>query len=635
MKKLLHVSKKYLPVAASLAIVGCASTVSDSGKSGFTNPSEGMNEKEAMLSWLSGKPGGTYDPSDINEVLKRQPTASGAAGPGNVPIGNGREVLLQGFHWNSSRVTGGHYNDIASKAGAISNLGVSIVWMPPPWNDWSSWGNGNSSWDGSGGGGEGYFWGTFDKNSRYGSEAEMDGALSALNNAGVRSIIDIVPNHINCTSGVKQPGIVLGNDYGYDPFMSGECDVNTGSSYQAFSGELQYLRTKPGVIGWRYDFVRGFPGGRIIGWNNDTDAEFCVGEKWKEDSLTAGSLAGWSSSAECATFDFALKNGINNYGIAAAPGALNASDQKYRAVTFIDNHDTGFSPGGGQHHWPYYGNKSIAYAYILTSPGTPTIYWSDAFDWGMYDELKSYVDKRKEAGVHANSRIDFYAADGANLAYTTHGDNGFIHGRLYNDGRVNLWVEPYASPEQETEPAPQDEPEGEPETSGMQRTVVFIKYQTSAGQDLFIRGGHDHSFSPKCDQISKAVDENPCAIRMSHNNTAKKDTLPTEYKWQVGDDHLDWYGLEPGQGDGAHGTPFMWTTNSGAGCTVDECGYGDDPENTWGPHYWKLDVMMDCAAANNGTFEVKYYVYDRNAGSGWWQSGSNFVAKCGQVNVFH
>jgi len=631
MKKLLHASKKYLPVAASLAIVGCASTVSNDSTKGMTNPAEKMTSQEAAISWLQGKPGGTYS-TDFNDVLKNQPTASGQAGAGDIPIGSGAEVLLQGFHWNSSRNPSGHYNDIASKAQAIKDLGVTVVWMPPPWNDWSSWGNGNNSWDGKGGGGEGYFWGTFSKNSRYGSEAEMDNALTALNNLGVKSIIDIVPNHINCTGGVQQSGIVLGNDYGYDPFMSGECDVDTGASYTAFKNELNYLITKPGVIGWRFDFVRGFPGGRIIGWNNDSNASFCVGEKWKEDSLTWQSLADWSQSAECATFDFALKAGLNAYGVSSAPWGLHAKEG-WRAVTFIDNHDTGWSPGGGQHHWDYTGNKSVAYAYILTASGTPTIYWSDAFDWGMYDELQGYVQKRQQAGIHATSQMDFYDADGADLAYTTHGNNGYLHGRLYNDGTVNQWVELYA-PEV---PENTDHSNGSAgETSGNQRTVVFIKQQTSSGQDLFIRGGHDHSFDPQCDAVSAAVDGNPCALKISHNNVAKKETLYNEYLWQVGDDHLDWYGLEPGQGDGAHGTPFMWTSNnSGVGCTVADCGYGYDPENQWGDHYWKLDVNMDCSMSNNGNFEVKYYVYDRNSNSGWWQSGSNYIAKCGEINVFH
>ena len=55
-------------------------------------------------------------------------------------------------------------------------------------------------------------------------------------------------------------------------------------------------------------------------------------------------------------------------------------DPRWRevAVTFVDNHDTGYSPGqnGGQHHWALQdGLIRQAYAYILTSPGTPVVWW--------------------------------------------------------------------------------------------------------------------------------------------------------------------------------------------------------------------------------------------------------------------
>ena len=40
-----------------------------------------------------------------------------------------------------------------------------------------------------------------------------------------------------------------------------------------------------------------------------------------------------------------------------------------RSVTFIDNHDTGYAPGG-QGLWPFLGaNVTSGYAYILTHPG--------------------------------------------------------------------------------------------------------------------------------------------------------------------------------------------------------------------------------------------------------------------------
>lgn len=39
-----------------------------------------------------------------------------------------------------------------------------------------------------------------------------------------------------------------------------------------------------------------------------------------------------------------------------------------------------------------------------------------------------------------------------------------------------------------------------PPMTGIQRTVVFVKKQTSPGQDLFIRGGIDSTVRPGCSQ---------------------------------------------------------------------------------------------------------------------------------------
>jgi len=46
------------------------------------------------------------------------------------------------------------------------------------------------------------------------------------------------------------------------------------------------------------------------------------------------------------------------------------ADWPAKAVTFIDNHDTGST----QHMWPFPADKVMqGYAYILTHPGTPMI----------------------------------------------------------------------------------------------------------------------------------------------------------------------------------------------------------------------------------------------------------------------
>jgi hypothetical protein len=50
-----------------------------------------------------------------------------------------------------------------------------------------------------------------------------------------------------------------------------------------------------------------------------------------------------------------------------------------RAVTFVDNHDTGST----QNHWPFVPDRvGAGYAYILTHPGIPCIFWDHYFTWG-------------------------------------------------------------------------------------------------------------------------------------------------------------------------------------------------------------------------------------------------------------
>ena len=88
-----------------------------------------------------------------------------------------------------------------------------------------------------------------------------------------------------------------------------------------------------------------------------------------------------------------------------------------------------------------------------------------------------------------------------------------------------------------------------------------------------------------------------------------------------------------------------WTTDAwppawGAKRTVANDGYGETPLNSFGPHYWMLDVEMDRSKTEHGWFELKSYISN---GPGWegnlQQPGTpyataNHFARCGQLNVF-
>ena len=79
-----------------------------------------------------------------------------------------------------------------------------------------------------------------------------------------------------------------------------------------------------------------------------------------------------------------------------------------RACTFIDNHDT----GGSQNHWPFPEDGILqGYAYMLTHPGIPCIFYDHYSNEELKPEICKLVELRQRAGINAASKIDILAAD--------------------------------------------------------------------------------------------------------------------------------------------------------------------------------------------------------------------------------
>lgn len=171
----------------------------------------------------------------------------------------------------------------------------------------------------------------------------------------------------------------------------------------------------------------------------------------------------------------------------------------------------------------------------------------------------------------------------------------------------------------------------------MQRTAILIYGVTQPGQDMYLRGGIDHGYAQSALGRSCTVQNKLCALPIRHLSVVSDDLHHNDY-------YLDWYGAEAGQGT-AEGSPAAWTTDSwpaswGPTKTVVTDGYGETPLNSYGHHYWLLDVLMDCSRAANGWFEFKTYISN---GPGWegniHQPGApyasaNHFARCGKLNVF-
>src|SRR5262249_51234379 len=148
----------------------------------------------------------------------------------------------------------------------------------------------------------------------------------------------------------------------------------------------------------RWDFVKGFAGHFVAEYNDASAPDFSVGEYFDGDRQK---LTNWvdRTAGKSAAFDFPLRfrlyegctrddfTGLRstNCGRVIANGLLGLWPS--RAVTFVDNHDTEccreeehHRENKDIHHFP--GKKAaMGYAYILTHPGVPCVYWSHFFDW--------------------------------------------------------------------------------------------------------------------------------------------------------------------------------------------------------------------------------------------------------------
>jgi len=131
------------------------------------------------------------------------------------------------------------------------------------------------------------------------------------------------------------------------------------------------------------------------------------------------------------------------------------------------------------------------------------------------------------------------------------------------------------------------------------RTVVFMYKETVTGQDIFIKGGHDAGLVPS---VYPAMSE-----PIIYNNTKN----PTTASIKANDAALDW-----GSESALDWTTNYWPPEWGAKKTYANDGYGEDPENQWGHHWWKFDVMM--TGAKGDWFEFKAFM--RQGTSEWWES---------------
>lgn len=358
----------------------------------------------------------------------------------------GKEVMIQGFHWTTDASATKWYEVIKSSSSTLQTAGFDAIWLPPPSKSTGGMGYIPTVW--------------YDLNNAQGTQAQLVSLITDLHSKNIKVIADIVINHRGGTLGwydfstpswntpaetwsicnnsnISASGQKGTGNPDYDPVAAGlksagesgsfsaarDLDHSNASVRDGIKTWMNWLKNDIGFDGWRYDFVHGYDGKYIKEYNDATNPYFSVGEllegdrnrivKWM-DYTKAG-----TATASSTAFDFSTKSALQNAfkdnnlsylkdGAGKASGLIGVWPSN--AVTMLDNHDTGPKPYG-QDLWIFPGDQVLkGYAYLLTHPGIPMVWWPHYFNWGIKNEIDALIKIRKGNGLSSTSALNIVAA---------------------------------------------------------------------------------------------------------------------------------------------------------------------------------------------------------------------------------
>src|SRR5690606_27868027 len=316
-------------------------------------------------------------------------------------------VMMQSFYWDVEP-RGEWWSILTDHLTGWSESGIDRLWLPVATKGQS--GGYSMGYDPSD-----YFdFGEFDQHgtviTRFGSRKELESLIDKAHELKLEVIADIVINH-NSGGGEEYNPYRDKNTYTLFDQAHGSASEMFNRTYENFypnstsnydDGSLfyeetnldhnqeyvqdwlwksensvaKYYQTVMGFDGWRFDYVLGFEPWVIKAWLTEVGG-FSVSELWDGNPQV---LAKFVDETGSGVFDFStfykLEEALDRFNdLTYLDKEMLWQTHPEKAVTFTANHDTEKDTNEDNKIAPE--NKLKAYAYILTHPGYPTLFYSD------------------------------------------------------------------------------------------------------------------------------------------------------------------------------------------------------------------------------------------------------------------
>lgn len=360
-------------------------------------------------------------PADTGETPVEQPTPAEPAALNLEDYKNGQGVMMQAFYWD---VEPRHewWTNLSGKVEGWANAGIDRIWLPVATKGQS--GGYSMGYDVS----DYYDFGEYMQHgtvpTRFGTREELEDLIEQAHANDLEVIADIVINHNSGGGPEYNPyrdkitytlfNEEFGNASGmfnrnyenfypnstspYDPgsLFYPEQNLDHNQEYvqnwlwKQDNSVAKYYMNEMGFDGWRFDYVLGFEPWVVREWLEEVGG-FSVAELWDGNANT---LANYVEETGSGAFDFAtfykLEEGFDRHNdLTYLSSDMLWKTHPDKAVTFTANHDT--EKDTNVDNFIATENKMKAYAFILTHPGYPTIFYSDYENEAFKEELQRLI----------------------------------------------------------------------------------------------------------------------------------------------------------------------------------------------------------------------------------------------------